>query len=189
MKVILRFAWLAVFVGLLPPVAMSDPHSANENSDKILFILQDKITRLDPGGAGLHVGTAMGAINGAAITTFRFDFSGFPNFTFNNRTGITDTDGHQIIFKVTGSGRFIVPLIDPTVPADPTAPPAQVLGGLGGPLSGTYEVVATSGKYSTSFTIGQRFAFKAVGYNPNPAAVGADPFGSVYLEVYGKGLK
>lgn len=90
-----------------------------------------------------------------------------------------------------GSGRFVAPLIDPTIPGDASAPPTQVLGGTGGPISGTYEVVATSGKYATSLAIGETFSFKGAVYNPNPAsvAVGGDTFGTVYIEVYGKGIK
>lgn len=189
MKTILRFALFAVCVGLLPRLALSEQPSTKD-SNKVLFILQDKITRFDiPGGLGLQVGTAMGQINGVSLTTFRYDFSNFPRFTFNNRTGITDTDGDQIIFKVVGSGRFVLPLVDPTTPGDTSAPPAQVLGGTGGPISGTYEVVAVSGKYATSVAIGETFSFKGTIYNPNPASVGTDPLGAVYIEVYGKGIK
>jgi hypothetical protein len=183
-KAALRFSFLAMLVGFLPHVVMSQGNSTSDPNN-ILFILQDKLTRFDQSGSGLHVGTAMGKVNGVSTTVVRFDFSAFPNFSFNNRTGISDTDGDQIIFKVVGSGRFLVPpLVDPTVPGDVTAPPSQVLGGLGGPLSGTYEVVATSGKYSKKFSLGQKFPFKAVGYNPNPASVGTDPLGAVYIEVF-----
>ena len=189
MKTILRFALLAVSVGLLPRLAMSE-QPATKGPNKVLFILQDKITRFDiPGGLGLQVGTAMGQINGVSLTTFRYNFSNLPAVTFNNRTGITDTDGDQIIFKVVGTGRFVTPLVDPTIPAEPSAPPTQVLGGTGGPISGTYEVVAASGKYSTSFSIGETFSFKGTSYNPNPASAGTDFFGAVYIEVYGKGIK
>jgi len=185
-KAILRLGLLGLCVGLLPQVGMSQGSSTNDRNN-ILFILQDKVTRFDlPSGLGLQVGTATGKINGASITTFKFDFSTFPSFTFNNRAGITDTDGDQIIFKVLGSGRFVfpLPLVDPTVPGDATAPPTQVLAGTGGPVSGTYEVVATSGKYSRTFRLGQKFPFKAVGYNPNPASAGTDFFGVTYVEVF-----
>jgi hypothetical protein len=172
---------IALVAGLLPQAAM--PQDGNPNN--ILFILRDKITRFDiPGGLGLQVGTATGKINGASITVFKFDFSAFPAFTVNNRAGITDIDGDQIIFKVVGSGQFGLPLVDPTIPGDTTAPPTQVLGGIGGPVSGTYEVVAASGKYAKAFHLGQKFPFKAVSYNPNPASVGTDPFGTTYVEVY-----
>ena len=173
-----------MLLGSLSPAAISQD-VAPRDSRNILFVLQDKVTRFDiPSGLGLQVGTATGKINGVSITTFKFDFSLFPAFTFNNRAGITDTDGDQIIFKVLGTGRFVLPLVDPTVPGDPSAPPTQVLGGTGGPVSGTYEVIATSGKYSRSFSLGQKFPFKAVGYNPNPVSAGTDPFGTSYVEVF-----
>jgi hypothetical protein len=184
LKVALRFALLAIFAGFLPHVVKSQGNSTKDPNN-ILFILQDKVTRFDvPGGVGLQVGTAMGKINGVSITTFKYDFSAFPSFSVNKRTGISDTDGDQIIFKVIGSGQFLLPLVDPTVPGDSAAPPTQVLGGTGGPFSGTYEVVATSGKYSKTFSLGQKFPFKAVGYNPSPASAGTDFFGAVYVEVF-----
>lgn len=183
-----QLAALCLTAVLLPQPAMSQGGDANEPRN-ILFILQDKVTRFDiPGGLGLQVGTATGKINGVSITTFQFDFSTFPAFSFNNRLGITDTDGDQIIFKVRGTGGFVAPLVDPTIPGDTTAPQSQVLGGLGGPVSGTYEVIATSGKYSKAYKNGDKFPFKAIGYNPNPASIaaGGDPSGFTYVEVFNK---
>ena len=185
-----RIGLLCLGACLLPQPGMSQGGAVNEPRN-ILFILQDKVTRFDPppSGAGVQVGTATGKINGVSITNFKFDFSNFPAFTFNNRLGITDTDGDQIIFRVIGGGAFGPPLVDPTIPGDATAPQAQVLGGLGGPVSGTYEVIATSGKYSKQFKVGEKYPFKAVGYNPNPAAVGLDPFGATYVEVYNQRVR
>jgi len=111
----------------------------------------------------------------------------FPNFTFNNRAGITDIDGDQIIFKNVGTGRFIGPgLADPSVA--PGVPPYQLFAnGIGGPLTGTYEVVATSGKYSHRYRIGQKFDYKGVAYNPSTPPTPGGSLGSVYVEVYGPG--
>jgi hypothetical protein len=150
------------------------------------MVLREKITRFDLSGLGLRAGTASGKINGASITTSKFVTSGFPLFTTNDRVGITDTDGDQIIFRVLGNGQFINPVIDPTVPGDTTAPPTQVLGGTGSTVSGIFEVVATSGKYTRLYKFGERFEFKSVMYNPNPAAADADPFGAAYTEVFSR---
>ena len=186
-KKLLALVLLGVLVGLLPVAGVSAPAS-EDHRNNILFTLQDKGTRFDPGGTGLQVGTATGKINGVSITNFKFEILPppvFPAFTFDNRAGITDTDGDQIIFHVLGAGTFVFPpLLDPAPPAS-----GQVLGGFGGPVSGTYEVVATSGKYSRKFQLGQKFRFKAVGYNPSPTAVGTDPFGAVYIEVYSNKAK
>lgn len=186
-------ALLMVTAGASSPLLAQGKSDSNRNN--ILFTLQDKVIRFDvlPGptaGVGVQVGTATGKINGVSITNFHFDFSNFPSFTFVNRAGITDLDGDQIIFAVLGSGHFVIPpLVDPTFAPDPTKG-EQVLFGAGGPVSGTYEVLATSGKYSQQFQVGQKFPFRAVGYNPNPLAVvgGAEPtdtpLGAVYVEVY-----
>lgn len=200
-------ALLLVTAGTSSPLYAQGKSASHRKSDShrrnVLITLQDKVIRFDvnpaspTAGQGVQVGTATGRVNGVSITNFQFDlFSNFPAFTFHNRAGITDQDGDQVIFRVLGSGNFVIPpLLDPTVPSDhpagfPDAPPDQVLGGTGGPVSGTYEVVATSGKYSQLLQIGQKFPFRAVGYNPNPFAVlgGPEPtdeaLGAVYIEVY-----
>jgi hypothetical protein len=161
--------------------------------EKVLFIQQDKIVTfaLTPFGGfeGAQTGTATGAINGASIVTYKGTFTPFPNYAIDNRVGITDTDGDQIIFRMVGTGRFITPpLLDPTVPVPANAAPYQVFGnGLGGPSTGTYEVVATSGKYSSDFDIGQAFPYRAVSYNPPFALTGrptpSGTTGSAYVEV------
>jgi len=161
---------------------------ARRSRKNILFILQDKVINFDGAGQGIQVGTATGKINGVSITNFQFEFfSAFPDFTVETRTGITDPDGDQIIFRMLGEGRF---LLEPL--QDPTAPAVQVLGPsfppLGGPVTGTYEVLATSGKYAERFETGEIFPFRAVGYNPNPLAIGGPPsdslLGAVYTEVF-----
>jgi len=112
---------------------------------------------------------------------------------FDNRVGITDTDGDQIIFKNVGTGKFRPSLIDPTVGGDPGTAPFQVFGngagrGTGGPLTGTYEVVATSGKYTARYKIGRKFPYRAISFNPaNPP--NTNPWaltGSSYVEVLGQ---
>jgi hypothetical protein len=154
----------------------------------ILFILQDKVIKFDvvTTGQGVQVGTATGKINGVSITNFDFDINfGTGAFTFNNWAGITDPDGDQIIFNVIGAGQLVVvPLVAPGDPLPVLSTPGAPRGG---PVSGTYEVKATSGKYSGKFTIGEKFPFRAVGYNPNVAAVTApsdEALGAVYVEVY-----
>src|SRR4051812_23913118 len=70
---------------------------------KVLFVQRDKVVAFDPGtGLGAQVGTATGAIDGATVVNFKFTITTFPNFTFENRAGITDTDGDQIIFRNVG---------------------------------------------------------------------------------------
>lgn len=158
------------------------PLAAKNN--KIRFIQQDKVVAFNPAtGIGAQTGTATGDINGVSIVNFQFTISGFPNFTFNNRAGITDIDGDQIIFKNVGTGRFNFPaLADPTL--GPATPPFQVFAnGLGGPLRGTYEVVAASGKYSVEFHLGEVFRYRAVAYNPSTPPTDPGSLGSVYVEV------
>ncbi len=175
-----------------PPGQQEDHPSgqevANGKRRNILFTLQDKVIKFNEDGTGVQVGTATGKIEGVSITNFAFDLSAFPLFSFDNRLGITDTDGDQIIFQVLGEGIFVAPLADPTmdVPAEPADPNSQVLFGAGGPVNGTYEVLATSGKYSTKYAIGDTFPFEAVGYNPNPFLTlpEAEPLGAVYVKVF-----
>ena len=174
-------ALLVGLSGVLPTKADRKP--------RVLFIQQDKVVAFDPAsGLGAETGTATGDINGMSMVNFQFVVNPvtFPTFTFNNRVGITDTDGDQIIFKNVGTGRFlVVPLVDPTLGGNPGAAPYQVFGnGLGGPLTGTYEVLATSGKYGHSYHIGQKFPSRAVAYNPStpPTALGST--GAVYVEVF-----
>lgn len=165
------------------PGQNDDQDNASANRNNILFRLQDKVIRFDLDGTGVQVGTATGKINGVSITQFRFSLTpNNPNFTFDNRAGITDTDGDQIIFKVLGTGHFVVP---PLKESQSTPATAEVLGGLGGPVTGTYEVLAVSGKYVGRFKIGEKFRFAAVGYNPNPASMPAgQALGSSYVEVF-----
>jgi hypothetical protein len=93
--------------------------------------------------------------------------------------GITDIDGDQIIFENVGTGRFLFPgLSDPT-PSVPTQVLQNLQGPLGGPLTGTYQVAATSGKYVNTYPIGLVLQYRAIAMNPN----NGDP-GATYVEVY-----
>lgn len=155
----------------------------------ILFIQQDKVISfvVNPSngtGVGQESGTAIGAINGVTLTNFSFTITTFPNFTFDDQVGITDLDGDQIIFKNVGTGKFIVPgLQDPTQLLS-----NQVLYNktafLGGPLTGTYVVVATSGKYVKPYPLGTVLQYRAIAMNPNSPPAPAGSVGSTYVEVY-----
>lgn len=113
---------------------------------------------------------------------FQLTPTGPTTYTVNSRIGITDADGDQIIFKNVGTGKFLPGVSDPSVGGNP---PFQVFGNtLGGPQSGTYQVVATTGKYTSMFSIGQTFVYRAVFYNPSSPPAGG--LGSAYIEVGGQ---
>lgn len=153
---------------------------------KLLFTQHDKVVAFDPAtGLGAQTGVATGRINGVSIVNFQFTITSFPDFSFRNRAGITDLDGDQIIFSNVGTGRFVFPaLADPTLGGNPGSAPFQVFGnGLGGPLTGTYEVVATSGKFVASYPLGSVFDYRAVAYNPSSPPTPLGTVGSVYVEV------
>ena len=160
--------------------------SVHAGKVKIAFTQHDKIVAFDPvTGLGATTGVAAGDITGVTIVNFQWTLTSFPNYSYNDRVGITDTDGDQIIFRSTGTGRFVIPgLQDPTLAGNPGTFPFQPFGsGLGGPQSGTYEVVATSGKYVTLYAIGQTFAAKSVIYNPSSPPTPPGTTGSSYTEV------
>ena len=160
---------------------------SGKKPNNILFIQQDKVVKFDPvTGLGAQVGTATGEINGVSIVNFAFTITTFPNFTFNNRAGITDIDGDQIIFRNVGTGRFIIPgLADPTLGGNPGVIPYQVFGnGFGGPFTGTYEVVATSGKFVSKYPIGTKFPYRAVAMNPSTPPSAPGETGAVYVEIF-----
>lgn len=138
------------------------------------------------------MGTATGRINGISIVNFKSTTTpGSDLFSFDDRAGITDLDGDQIIFKNVGSGAFVFPpLQDPSSTGDPLfqvfgdGVPTNPANGVGGPLVGTYEVAATSGKYRVLFHIGQTFPYRGVAYNPSapPADIGG--LGAVCVNIY-----
>lgn len=168
----------------------------------LLLIQQDKVIRFNTvTGEGIQVGTATGKISGVSIVNFKFSeaASGLPDITFDNRAGITDLDGDQIIFHNTGIGKFVVPpLIDETAVLTnqvfgATPLPCPGFGGscsgVGGPLGGTYEVVATSGKYKALYPIGTKFPYRGIAYNPSSPPGDPNDFGAVYVEVLDTPLK
>lgn len=156
----------------------------------ILFIQQDKVTSFSfATGQGAESGVATGAINGVSLTNFYFTTtitstpcattSQFPCFTFNDHVGITDIDGDQIIFENVGTGKFIIPGLFDTTVGVPTQVLQSSLGPQGGPLTGTYKVAATSGKYVKAYPIGLVLQYRAIAMNPNNG-----DNGSTYVEVY-----
>ena len=162
----------------------------------LLLIQQDKVIRFNTvTGEGVQTGTATGQINGVSIVNFKFSeaASGLPDITFDNRAGITDLDGDQIIFHNVGTGKFVVPpLLDETAVLTNQAFGATPLpcpgfggscSGVGGPLIGTYEVVATSGKYVSLYPIGRKFPYRGIAYNPSSPPGDPNDFGNVYVEV------
>ena len=177
------FALAAALLVTMMPVAAQ--RGSLQPNPKLLLTEQDKVVEFNPfTGEGAQTGVATGKITGVSIVNFKFSFASFPNFTFDNRAGITDVDGDQIIFSNAGTGRFIIPgLVDPTLA--PGTAPYQVFGnGLGGPLVGTYQVVATSGKYVGTYPIGQLFEYRAIAYNPSTPPTAPGTLGSVYIEVF-----
>jgi hypothetical protein len=174
----------ASLCAVLIALSGSAPLRAQDSTSRILFIQQDKVitfvvNQAAGTGSGIEAGTATGYIKGTTLTNFAFTFTSPTTFTFDDHVGITDIDGDQIIFDNVGTGRFIFPGL-----VDPTPGVGQVLnstaGPLGGPLTGTYKVVATSGKYVRNFPIGLVLQYRAIAMNPNsPGAVG-----STYVEVY-----
>src|SRR5689334_23918342 len=87
-----------------------------QQTQGLLLIQQDKVIRFNTvTGEGIQVGTATGRISGVSIVNFKFSeaSTGLPDITFDNRAGITDLDGDQIIFHNVGTGRFVIPpLVD-----------------------------------------------------------------------------
>src|SRR5262245_60076844 len=128
-------ATAALLIAIAPARAQRNDQGEDEQGEhaKLLLVQHDKVVAFDPStGLGAQTGVATGKINGVSIVNFRFLITAFPNFNFDNRAGITDVDGDQIIFKNVGTGRFLVPALqDPTL--GPTTKPFQVFSnGLGG---------------------------------------------------------
>ena len=178
---------LVCMIAIATLVMSFSARSVHAGKVKIAFTQQDKIVAFDPGtGLGAKTGVATGDITGTTTENFQWIITSFPNYTYNDRVGITDTDGDQIIFRSSGTGRFLISsaLSDPSLGGNPGAPPFQVFGnGLGGPQAGTYEVLATSGKYVTAYAIGQSFQAKSAVYNPSSPPTPLGTAGSSYTEV------
>ena len=193
---VLRCAIGAALIGL--GAVVSTQAGSLPQKPHVIFVQRDRVVTFDltaptvdqplGGGIGAQVGTAAGVINGTTALNFKYTFTSNPfvlpfTFNFDNRVGITDTDGDQIIFKNVGTGQFITPLRDPTLGGNPGSPPFQVFG-TGGPLTGTYEVVATSGKYVARYPIGQRLSSRAISFNPATPPTPAGTTGTSYVEVF-----
>src|SRR4051812_34335584 len=102
------FAAVATIILALSGARPAKAGDVPKNSN-VLFLQQDRIvtfgltppvTGVQPlgGAVGAQVGTAIGAINGTSVVNFKFTFTTNPfvrplSFAFDNRVGITDTDG------------------------------------------------------------------------------------------------
>ena len=194
-KIAMGLSLVGAFALGMAFIGGSSPLRGQDRSG-LLLIQQDKVIRFNTvTGEGIQVGSATGRINGVSIVNFKFTEArtGLPDITFDNRAGITDLDGDQIIFHNVGIGRFVVPpLIDRTASLTNQAFGATPLpcpgfggscSGVGGPLQGTYEVVATSGKYVSQFPLGRKFPYRGVAYNPSSPPGDPGDFGAVYVEV------
>lgn len=141
-----------------------------EGGPDVLFTMRDTVVAFNPGtGLGTHLGTASGRINGVSITNFQFTPVSQTEITFDNRVLITDLNGGQILFRQTGSGRFITNLSDTSVNGK--------VGATGGPLSGVYECLQANGQWG--FLVGRKFAQKSLAMNSERGLLGG-----VYVEVY-----
>ncbi|MEQ1884896.1 MAG: hypothetical protein ABL967_07525 [Bryobacteraceae bacterium] len=146
---------------------------------RLFFAFRDTVIRFDTtNGIGAHIGTVEGAITGTSITNFQFIPTSQTTIVFDNRCLISDIDGDQIIFRVVGNGRFIIP-----PPTDTTSPLGN-LAGIGGPLIATMTALQGTGKYS--FLVGRKFPCKMIATNAATPAIGTigGVLGNVYGEVY-----
>jgi hypothetical protein len=172
-------AGLVGAAGLSQAGTVKEALSAGESESRgggsglpILFTHRDTVVDFSPvTGIGTHVGTVEGRIKGVALTNFQFIPTSPTEIKFDNRCLITDLDGDQLLFRVVGSGKFIVPPL-----SDPASPLGNLMG-LGGPLTATYECINASGKYA--YLIGRKFGARELAANPSKPLPG-----QVYVEVY-----
>lgn len=137
----------------------------------LLFVQQDQVLAFPPTGDGVRVGTATGRLNGTTITNFQFLPVPPPVFQADDLVNLNDSDGDQILFRAKVTGRFLAPFGD-------ASRPNGIVFGLGGPFTGTYEVIQANGKYV--YLIGRSFPCKGLGSNPAKPGF----LGTVYVEVY-----
>lgn len=165
-------------------LVMSFSASSLHAAKRLSFTQQDKFASFDfVTGLGAMTGTATGDIKGVTNVNFQWIPASPTTFTYSERVGITDTDGDQIIFRSVGTGTFLTtPLSDPTVGGNPGTAPFQVFGNaLGGPRTGTYEVIASSGKYAG--LLAQTFQTKSVVYNLSSPPAPTGTLGTSYTEI------
>jgi hypothetical protein len=172
---LLRHVRQAAAVIVLAIVCSTALHA---DGQKLLFTQRDDIKAFDTTtGTGYQSGTTSGLVAGTSFVRFGFVITGSPGadgglpVAFNNKVIITDIDGDQLFFDNNGTGVFHVGL-----PGDPFA-------GVGGPMTGTYQLTGGTGKYAT-WTVGATYEYRAILTNPPNGALG-----NVYAEVTYQGSK
>jgi len=71
-------------------IVLASTRATQAAKSKVLFVQHDKIVKFDAfTGLGAQPDTVSGRIRGVSIVNFHFDVVNFPDFTFNNRAGIT----------------------------------------------------------------------------------------------------
>lgn len=138
---------------------------------RVIFAQQDNVLSFPPTGDGVRVGTVTGIISGTSITNFQFLPVPPPEFRADDLCAVSDLDGDQILFRVRVVGRFLEAFGDASLPSG-------IVFGLGGPYTGTYEVIRATGKYG--YLVGRKFPCKGLGSNPAKGNL----LGTVYVEVY-----
>lgn len=151
--------------------ARGDGNRKDLFSPAVLFVGQDNVLAFPPTGDGVRVGTAVGKLSGTTITNFQFLPVAPPAFAADDLVALSDSEGDQILFRARVNGRFLPAFGDATLPNG-------IVFGLGGPFTGTYEVIKASGKYG--YLVGRKFPCRGIGSNPAKPGF----LGTVYVEVY-----
>jgi hypothetical protein len=161
--------------GLSAAKAAEAPQAAFSSGLKLFFAFRDTVINFNINtGVGDHCGTVEGVITGTSITNFQFVPTSQTTITYDNRCMITDLDGDQIIFRVQGTGQFIIP-----PPTDSSSTLGNLMA-LGGPLVATMTVVKATGIFL--FLVGRKFPCKMAASNVISPSAGV--LGNVYGEVY-----
>src|SRR5207244_3552179 len=86
-----RTLWALVCMIAVAALAVSfTAKSVHAGKVKIAFTQHDKIVAFDPAtGLGAQTGVATGDITGVTIVNFQWTITSFPNYTYNDRVGIT----------------------------------------------------------------------------------------------------
>lgn len=167
-------AGLLGFAGLSKAASSSEGGEGNRKdlfSPAVLFVSQDNVLAFPATGDGVRVGTATGRLAGTTITNFQFLPVPPPAFGADDLVVLSDPEGDQILFRARVTGRFLAPFGEATLPNG-------IVFGLGGPFTGTYEVIKASGKYG--YLVGRKFPCRGLGSNPAKPGF----LGTVYVEVY-----